>query len=152
MGIMTFTYNQSSRILECLCHFWFSCYHRSSRSLSWREGNDYCQQQGGYVVEVNSEAEQQLLTGMYGAENYHWLGLTDWNGEWIWRHSHETPTYTNWGPNQPDSADQHCAFLWGAHEGQWADYLCEEHQSSGGKDIHALCEAEANGSPPLKVL
>ena len=29
-----------------------SCYHRSSRSLSWREGNDYCQQQGGYMVEV----------------------------------------------------------------------------------------------------
>ena len=29
-----------------------SCYHRSSRPLSWREGNDYCQQQGGYVVEV----------------------------------------------------------------------------------------------------
>ena len=78
-----------------------SCYHRSSRSLSWREGNDYCQQQGGYMVEVkmvsilgdikttkcidikselgsqqvNSEAEQQLLTGMYGAENYHWIGF-----------------------------------------------------------------------------
>jgi len=129
-----------------------SCYHRSSRSLSWREGNDYCQQQGGYMVEVNSEAEQQLLTGMYGAENYHWIGLTDWNGEWIWRHSHETPTYTNWGPNQPDSADQHCVFLWGTHQGQWADYLCEEHQSSGGRDIHVLCEAEANGTPPLKVL
>ena len=24
-AIMTFTYNQSSRILECLCHFLFSC-------------------------------------------------------------------------------------------------------------------------------
>ena len=83
------------------------------------------------------------------------------------QHSHETPTYTNWGPNQPDSADQHCVFLWGIHQGQWADYLCEasvemkdfhlldffqEHQSSGGRDIHVLCEAEANGTPPLKVV
>ena len=25
--------------------------------------------------QVNSEAEQQLLTGMYGAENYHWIGF-----------------------------------------------------------------------------
>ena len=24
-AIMTFTYDQSSRILECLCHYWFSC-------------------------------------------------------------------------------------------------------------------------------
>ena len=83
------------------------------------------------------------------------------------QHSHETPSYTNWGPNQPDSADQHCVFLWGTHQGQWADYLCEEsvemkdihlldlfqeHQSSGGRDIYVLCEAEANGTPPLKVV
>ena len=27
------------------------------------------------MVEVNSEAEQQLITGMYGSENYHWIGL-----------------------------------------------------------------------------
>merc|ERR1712130_414512 len=95
-----------------------SCYHRSSQPMSWREGNDYCQQQGGFMVEVNSEPEQQLITGMYGSENYHWIGLTDWSGEWRWRHSHEAPSYTNWGPNQPDSADQHCAFLWGAQEGK----------------------------------
>ena len=24
-AIMTFTYNQGSHILECLCHYWFSC-------------------------------------------------------------------------------------------------------------------------------
>ena len=24
-AIMTFTYNQRSHILECLCHYWFSC-------------------------------------------------------------------------------------------------------------------------------
>ena len=79
------------------------------------------------------------------------------------QHSHETPTYTNWGPNQPDNLpDQHCVFLWGIHQGQWADYLCEasvemkdfhlldffqEHQSSGGRDIHVLCEASALGCP-----
>ena len=79
-----------------------SCYHRSPQPISWREGNDYCQQQGGFMVEVNSEAEQQLITGMYGSENYHWIGLnsdptwnlkaqfpwsglTDWSGEWRWR-------------------------------------------------------------------
>ena len=27
------------------------------------------------MVEINSEAEQQLVTGMYGSENYHWIGL-----------------------------------------------------------------------------
>ena len=51
------------------------------------------------MAEVNSEAEQQLITGMYGSENYHWIGLnqylecaqfacsglTDWSGEWRWR-------------------------------------------------------------------
>ena len=52
-----------------------SCYHRSPQPISWREGNDYCRQQGGFMVEVNSEAEQQLITGMYGSENYHWIGL-----------------------------------------------------------------------------
>ena len=31
--------------------------------------------QGGFMVEINSEAEQQLVTGMYGSENYHWIGL-----------------------------------------------------------------------------
>ena len=66
-----------------------SCYHRSPQPISWRLGNDYCQQQGGFknktkktkqkqggfMVEINSEAEQQLVTGMYGSENYHWIGL-----------------------------------------------------------------------------
>ena len=59
-----------------------SCYHRSPQPISWREGNDYCQQQGGFMVEINSEAEQQLITGMYGSENYHWIGLSKdptWN-------------------------------------------------------------------------
>ena len=36
---------------------------------------NYCKQQGGFMVEINSEAEQQLVTGMYGSENYHWIGL-----------------------------------------------------------------------------
>ena len=30
--------------------------------------------------------------------------------------------------------------------------LSQERQSSGGRDIHVLCEAEANGTPPLKVV
>ena len=59
-----------------------SCYHRSPQPISWRDGNDYCIKQGGFMVEVNSEAEQQLIAGMYGSENYHWIGLNKdptWN-------------------------------------------------------------------------
>ena len=121
---MTSTYNQSSRILECLCHFWFSClvvqvlWHvldptglrrgplattgrldpclggRGMTTASgkadtwWRSRSAMVPILGDIKTtkcidikselesqQVNSEAEQQLLTGMYGAENYHWIGF-----------------------------------------------------------------------------
>ena len=104
-----------------------SCYLSSPSSLSWLAAKEFCALQGGHLAEIGSQEEQELVTGLVGPDTYQWLGLTDraHPGTWTWVHSHTSPQYTAWGPGQPDNPEQHCVFMWGAHEGLWADFLCQ---------------------------
>ena len=55
-----------------------------------------------------------------------WIGLTDLDvqDEWKWEHSNIMATnYTNWGPTEPDIADEHCVML-KYQSKSWADVVC----------------------------
>ena len=59
---------------------------------------DIADAERAYLVTINSEAEQQWLSGVFGNELY-WIGLhkPEKTEQWQWD-SGEPLTYTNWGP------------------------------------------------------
>merc|ERR1711892_8821 len=126
-----------------------SCYLISPDKMSWFEAQEFCGSNGGYLAEINTQAEQAFLSTILSSSSYYWLGLADLAhpGQYTWQHSWQSPAFTNWGAGEPDGGSQHCVFQWGGHEYQWADYLCDEAASSGGHDILALCETGGGQEP-----
>merc|ERR1719347_713907 len=124
-----------------------SCYLMSPTPLTWYQAQEYCGTNGGYLAEINTSAEQSLLSASLSSSGYYWLGLSDLahHGTYTWQHSYTPPTVTYWGQGEPDGGEQHCVFLWGGHQYQWADYECDKAASGGGKDIFALCESGGEG-------
>ena len=57
-----------------------------------------------------------------------WLGLTDQGheGRWVWQHSVEDTSYTNWAPNYPGSsnAEDDCAVMTSRDSFMWSDTDC----------------------------
>ena len=54
-----------------------NCFHVSKESLSWDESKRYCTEKGGFLAEILSQNEENLLdTFLVGGISY-WLGLTD---------------------------------------------------------------------------
>ena len=130
-----------------------SCYLVSPSPVTWFAAQEFCGTHGGYLVEINTRAEQSFLSSILSSSSYYWLGLSDLAhpGQYTWQHSWLAPSYTNWYAGQPDGGSQHCVFHWGDHQHQWADYLCDQAVSSGGHDILALCES-GEGSQPEQGL
>ena len=96
---------------------------------------------GGYLAEITSKEETDLLNMFILAEQYHWIGLNDLAspGNWRWQHSYVSANYTNWRQGQPNESST-CALIDPNYEQTWADYDCLESSYSSG-NIHALCEA-----------
>ena len=71
----------------------------------WEDAKAYCEQLGGHLMTVTSEAEQKLLEGLLeeGGRNSYWLGASkaaDGSYAWI---TGESFSYTNWAASQPDN-------------------------------------------------
>ena len=130
-----------------------SCYLVSPSAMTWYQGQEYCGGHGGYLAEINTMAEQSYLTTILPSSGYYWVGLSDLAhpGTYTWQHSYTTPAFTNWGGGEPDGGSQHCVFIWGGHGYQWADYVCDKAASSGGSEVHALCES-GGGGEELNIL
>ena len=115
--------------------------------VNWDIAKKRCEQAGGYLVTINSKAEQDFIRIqiMNHRGEAFWIGLedTEKEGDWRWV-TGEPLLFTNWGPNQPDNAgdgqDHACIHTiprdWNhsaAIIGQWDDdfdneihgYICE---------------------------
>jgi len=93
---------------------------------------------GGHLVSINSEAEQQFLTGMFIVApmdtNIFWIGLNDIvsEGVYVWS-TGEPLTYANWGgvePNDWEQREDAVVMNWHRAEGYdevgtWNDYPVE---------------------------
>jgi len=89
----------------------------------WEQAQTQAQSLGGNLVTINSQSEQDFLTGEFGGSEQFWIGLTDkvTEGQFKWING-ETSTYTNWNTGQPDNAgnEDYVAMNFGA-AGKWND-------------------------------
>ncbi|XP_053399912.1 perlucin-like [Mercenaria mercenaria] len=130
-----------------------SCYNFSSDEFSWAGAFSMCKILGGYLVEIDSESEDNFLNGVakqlndryssshgYGVSTVsppdltqlmrtsYWIGLTDLNeeGTWVWMTSMKSLNYTNWdGCKTCDTGyDTNCAAGLMYPSGHWRIEKC----------------------------
>ncbi|XP_034426934.1 asialoglycoprotein receptor 1-like [Hippoglossus hippoglossus] len=87
--------NQKTRERICKnCHnswkqFESKCYYFSSRTLNWSASKSWCRTQGGDLLVINSEQEQEFIFGSSRTPDPSgtrlWIGLSDEDEEGDWR-------------------------------------------------------------------
>merc|ERR1719430_1603669 len=93
-----------------------SCYLVNPVTSNWFEAQEFCWSQGGYLVEINTAAENELLRVGLLNTDYYWIGLEDLthDGTWRWAESHEAATWTNWHSGEPNNygGEEYCVKMW----------------------------------------
>jgi cysteine-rich repeat protein len=110
---------------------------------------DKCQNDGGHLVTVSSDAENAFVRGVHDQDK--WIGARDDRGQkdtgagtyaWI---TGEPFTYTNWAGGEPNAAKfmcwfdqcyEHCAIQ--KPDGSWNDWNCDA-------DVDVVCEWDPPG-------
>lgn len=97
------------------------CFIKST--FTWSDGKTKCQSFKSYLLEINSEAEQNWLRDKVSTDKW-WTGAIkhpQYN-DWVWDHSGDKQTYKNWYPNQPNGGNREECML--SENGLWHDYPC----------------------------
>jgi hypothetical protein len=76
--------------------------------LTWIDAQAYAKAQGGYLVSISSDAENNFIAGLKPSNVGGWIGLhqtsfaSEPDGGWVWD-SGEVSTYRSWGPEDPNN-------------------------------------------------
>ncbi|XP_022425913.1 secretory phospholipase A2 receptor [Delphinapterus leucas] len=98
-------------------------------SLSWSEAHSSCQMQGGALLSIADETEENFIRKHFGNEAVEvWIGLNqlDENAGWQW--SDRTPlNYLNWNPeiNFEPFVEYHCGTFNAFMPSAWRSRDCE---------------------------
>jgi hypothetical protein len=75
-------------------------------SKTWTDAKAHCESLGGYLVTINSQAEQAFIESLVskGKKNFYWIGgYCETNRVFRWV-TGEPMTYTNWVRGEPNNA------------------------------------------------
>merc|ERR1712212_597695 len=139
------------------------CYLFQEWNSTWYNARRECKQSGGYLVEIDSQDEQDAIRdeiderGWDGHSHYgFWIGLTDifHDGTWVWDNLGKPLDYSNWASGEPNNYNgaQHCVVMkvWGSvsydsNDFKWDDISCDKIKTGNfsGLDttIGYICEA-----------
>ena len=101
------------------------CYGLSSYTATWREAESTCQANGGHLMSVRDQTEQNIITNTLHAADA-WIGLNDLedDGHFEWNDG-TAYHYVNWADGQPnDYFDQDCVSVLEDGSGKWDDNHC----------------------------
>jgi len=98
-------------------------YQSIETQMPWHAARDYCANAGGYLVSIQSEAENTFVYELLPST---WLGATDEVNEGVWEWvTGESMIYTNWKEYEPNNGE------WEGHDGPYEHYLNFEPDSLG---------------------
>ena len=80
----------------------------STNKLKWSEARSACNEYGGQLAEIESEAKQTAIAEAKtsaGIDNL-WFGLSDLakEGTFVWESTGKPAVYTNWASTDPNNA------------------------------------------------
>jgi hypothetical protein len=122
--------SDAAGICELMCTFGGHSYELAPGAMQWNDAEAWAVSQGGHLVAVNSQSEQDFLLQSFGAVLPYWIGLSDQStGIWNTWSDGEPVTYTNWASGEPNDAngDEFYATMnWDQNQGiiglgQWND-------------------------------
>ena len=147
--------SDDSEMLEFNGHYYKLYY---IENITWTEAENFCEENGGHLLTVNSEEEQLAIyqyVERFEIDEAIWIGLSDseTEGDWSYWITGEEVSYTNWGIGEPDdnqnsSADQDYAVLFSGYRsgpgyyiepGQWDDVAEDDTDTISG---FFICEWE----------
>ena len=84
-------------------------YGLSASAKTWAEAKADCEANGGHLVTISDEKEQNAVQKLFSYESVSeaWIGATDetTEGEWTWCTGEEF-SYTNWASGKPDNENE----------------------------------------------
>jgi hypothetical protein len=93
-------------------------------SYTWHQAEAFAQSQGGHLVAINDQAENDWLVSTFGGNELLWIGLTDQDleGSFLWTNG-DPFVYDNWNGGEPNDATQEewAHINWGG-PGGWNDW------------------------------
>jgi hypothetical protein len=106
-----------------------SCYLYSSTKKTWSAASSHClANSNGWLVTVNSQAENDYVSTFQTNGNEVWIGFSDLKieGTFVWVNNAEKSTYTSWLPGNPDNWNniEDCAEAGYLTVGKWNDEDC----------------------------
>eukprot|EP00092_Neocalanus_flemingeri_P056901 GFUD01067515.1.p1 GENE.GFUD01067515.1~~GFUD01067515.1.p1 ORF type:complete len:229 (+),score=46.25 GFUD01067515.1:42-728(+) len=118
---------------------------------TWYEAMAKCKELGGYLVEITSQEEQDLIVRTSQALGWDklklnfWLGLNDIEkeGTWIWEQSQRgvNDGFSNWHAGEPSGGNENCGATWTGNK--WNDYPCDNKKKLGEQwTPAAVCERD----------
>ena len=119
-------------------------YQLFKKSMTWQEAKVFCQNQGGYLATLTSQAENDFVYDHLIAPNGHyaWLGGTDEGSEGNWHWVTAEPwSYNNWPQGQPDNYQGNENYLhsYYGNSNSWND-LANDHSVAGYEEMYFVCE------------
>ncbi|CAC5421972.1 unnamed protein product [Mytilus coruscus] len=109
------------------------CYLFVYKKAIWSNAKNECQQKGGYLVKVESVAENLWLISALKAEV--WIGLNDiqTEGQWRWTSDNTGISFSYWQSHQPNSGRRencvhYCKTGCGRNAYGWNDLPCSRPQ------------------------
>jgi len=130
-------YNPGRRCSEGWIFYDEICYlfHYEATIMTWREGQEECENLGGFLAEVKTEAQQQYLMSVafleediLGTKSW-FIGLSDQGheGRWVWQHSLTDTNFTFWDAGQPDDTDANndCVIMNADQDYEWVSVHCD---------------------------
>ncbi|XP_052760804.1 C-type lectin domain family 6 member A-like [Mya arenaria] len=123
-----------------------SCYLIGARNLNWIDSQSYCNQNGGFLARIDTQAENDYIKAhlkSYPVQASYWIGLNKIRTNGVWTNTNTPAKYTDWAPGQPQSGADDCVVAAHYFGWAWGDYGC--HMSN----THQLCEIPKTPSGAL---
>ena len=106
-------------------------YRLIDQGMTWEEAEKYCKDNGGYLLTITSQEEQDTVKKLIsnGNKKSYWLGGAIVNGTPVWS-TGEQFGYSNWAVRQPDNftGSENRLMIYnkdrpeeGSHAGEWND-------------------------------
>ena len=102
------------------------CFAKRNEEKTFAEATASCQQLGGFLAELRSEAMTTAVKTLSFETQFLWMGLKDnaKNRNFLWQTNYAALSYNDWYSDQPNNHNDKCVGI-NKFNLQWYDRPCD---------------------------